>query len=382
MQNKYLTRLESEIKKLKWIPVAFSVKMFLQIFYHILLNLYNDMHDRIDLPIKHCIRSWRYGFFRSNYRLYELDRGGNPRSYLSDYQKTVQLKLNGRFTASLTNKLNFSQMMKNYGMPTPKVYGIFHKGVYCNVDANEQVSPSTFFSNLENGRTLVIKPNWGSNGFGFIKLTKLQDQLFLNGEEVQADQLSRLLAKVDNFLVMEFVEQGEYASGLFPDTVNTIRILTLWDMQQAKPFIARAVQRIGNSQSYPVDNFIKARGGYSARIDPQSGELGPAATMGPDGRAVRYPNHPETDLPIQGQKVPSWPEISRSMLEFAGKIPFLPVVGWDLAITKSGYTIIEANTNPALSVLQIHGPLLADERIYEFYKYHGMVSRKRERYEN
>ena len=57
-----------------------------------------------------------------------------------------------------------------------------------------------------------------------------------------------------------------------------------------------------------------------------------------------YKTHPDTGVELEGFEVPCWQEA----IEFVGKlaqvVPSNRYTGWDLALTKSGWVLIEANS--------------------------------------
>lgn len=124
----------------------------------------------------------------------------------------------------------------------------------------------------------------------------------------------------------------------------------------------------------PVDNFRSGQGGLSASINTRSGKLGPGAMVNSKGQVTWHAYHPESKAPIQGVVVPAWRQIRARILEYADRFAFAPCIGWDIVLKDSGFSIIEGNSTPGLQVLQIHGPILTDQDIRRFYKYHKVIS--------
>ena len=223
------------------------------------------------------------------------------------------------------------------------------------------------------GKRLVLKPIEGSHGDGIMLLEKSGKDFIVNEERFESSKFSERIAGFSNYIVTEFIHQSDFSARLFPKTVNTIRVITCWDYEQDTPFIAQAVQRIGTSFSYPVDNFKAGYGGLVAPVDLETGMLGKAVQSSINAKISRHSRHPEIDSPIEGITVANWAEIKRSILTYAGKLPFAPCIGWDLVPTDSGFCVIEANSTPGMPVLQVHGPLLASPGIHRFFQYHKIV---------
>lgn len=333
-----------------------------------------ELRSRVDLSLRHSVRAWSRGFTRFNYRIYGLARSGNPGEFLSDYNALRQEHINSRFAEMVTDKLSFSLLMKQCGMPTPEIYGVVRNGIFSPLHRTGRAEPAGFLKELRRpGDRIVLKPLSGWHGFGYLMVEQSNNGYRVNGEDATVRDVTDMASELNNYIVTEFINQGEYAAGLYPHTTNTIRMLTLVDPETATPFIARVVQRIGTSRSQPVDNFKGGSGGLSVLVDPDDGNLGPAAMVDAKGRVTWHARHPETDARIEGVVVPAWSEIRSSILECASRIAFVPLIAWDIAVTHTGFSVIEGNPWSGMPVMQIHGPILTDPRIRRFYKYHRVI---------
>ncbi len=329
-----------------------------------------DLKNKTHLSLKHALRAWRHGFLRFRYKLYGLDKSGDPTRFISDFASwTTHAKFNGRFAELMSNKYAFGLLMKLQGMPTPGIKGLILKGIFHPQGAVGTTKASDAVLNaITPGEALVLKPIWGWHGFGFICLDRDGDEYRVNREIVPRPSVAAMVDRLDDYLVTEFVTQGEFCRGLYPHTPNTIRMVTLWDASKSEAFVARAVMRIGTSRSFPVDNFKAGRGGLSVMIDPQSGEMGPGAMAADDGEPVWHRRHPESHAPIQGVAVPAWNAIRTRILDYAGRFAFIPYIGWDIILTDNGFSILEVNPTSGMPVLQVHGPLLEDPRVKRFFQ--------------
>ena len=368
--NSILDRIAKEQSML--IGKRFAQRVKKKIFFLLRLRAFikEDRQKKPQLNLRHALRAWRYGFIRFHYKLYGLDQSGDPTQYISDLSYLMtHARINGIFGDMVSNKYAFGRMMNLLGMPTPNIKGVIVKGAFYPLDQAKALEGREFLrAVLVPGERIVLKPIWGYHGFGFICLSRDDAGYRLNNESVSESLVAGVIDGLDNYIVTEFVTQGEFSGTLYPHTPNTIRMLTLWDAGRSEPFIARAVLRIGTSRSFPVDNFKAGLGGLSVLIDLVSGELGPGAMADPLGKPIWYPLHPESHAPIQGVVVPAWAELRAKILEYAGRFAFIPCIGWDIMLTDEGFTILEANSTSGMPVLQIHGPLLADQRIKRFFQ--------------
>jgi len=353
------------------------VNQGLLLFYGIGTLLLGELKSKVDLSVKHTVKAWRHGFVRLTYRMYGFDRSGISNDYLSDYQAVIKIsKINGKFDEILTNKLAFSLWLKQLEIPQPEIIGVIRKGRFFHFPADRIMGPAEFLKDgCKTGEQIVLKPIWhGAHGMGVFIIARSENGYQLNGEDISKPPLNDILCQLDNYMVTEFIRQAEYAAGFFPDSTNTIRILTIQDVESSKSVIARAVHRIGTSRTRPLDNFKAGHGGLSALIDPDTGKLGPGAMVSPRGKVTWHPRHPESRAPIQDVIVPAWMQILTSILEYANLLAFVPNIAWDIVATYAGFSIIEANPGNGMPVLQVHGPMLTDPQITRFYRYHRVIT--------
>ena len=218
---------------------------------------------------------------------------------------------------------------------------------------------------------MVLKPTNGGGGTGVMILSLVNNEFTVNGKRSELAGLDELIKNLNNYFISEFIIQGEYGNEFFPNTINTIRVLTMIDPETKKPFIPIAVQRMGCNNSQPTDNW--SQGGFCAEIDLETGELSAALTFPKNRRVEWFDKHPETGAQIKGLIVPKWKEIKEGILNVVEKHPHLIYVGWDVVTTEDGYMILEGNNCSDVNLLQIHTPLLTIPRAKNFYKYHNII---------
>jgi hypothetical protein len=221
----------------------------------------------------------------------------------------------------------------------------------------------------------VIKPLAGGGGTNIRFLRREDDRMLLNEQPLSEPALARLVGSMREDVVVAYVEQRPEIAALYPRTVNTLRLLTMWDQEAGEPFVAAAVLRIGRAECYPVDNWTQ--GALTARLELETGLLGPGVSHPGQGTALAWHvRHPETGAPIEGLALPGWSEIRRRMLQICRSVPFLLYVGWDLILTNDGFRVLEGNHYPDLNLMQVHRPLLTDPRVARFYETHGVLQRR------
>lgn len=150
---------------------------------------------------------------------------------------------------------------------------------------------------------------------------------------------------INSGICEECVVQHEQVSALYPLSVNTYRVVTVFT--NGEPHIVYAFIRIGNGGRF-VDN-INA-GGMAAPINIESGIIEHPAF---DKDSIYYETHPYTGCPIKGWQLPFWDESVDIVLKAAGVIPQVGYVGWDVAVTEKGPLLIEGNPFPGHDILQM-----------------------------
>ena len=154
------------------------------------------------------------------------------------------------------------------------------------------------------------------------------------------DELNR-----KNVLLEERLNQNSILASLNPDSINTIRIVTL--RRDNVPDIIMAGLRIGRKGKV-ADNF--GAGGICAKLDFSTGRIvRPAISK----HNVLYTKHPDSGIDLIGFQVPMWEELRSTAIVCAEKMPG-NLVGWDFAINeKDEIVIVEANSAPDIMLMQM-----------------------------
>ena len=155
--------------------------------------------------------------------------------------------------------------------------------------------------------------------------------------ELNAATLTRWMKDNGYDMVESFIQQHPALQALSPSGVNTVRVFTLRDEQDAYRVLGC---RLRISVDSPVDNL--AAGNLAAPVDEETGIVsGP----GVYSDITREPEtvHPVTGISIEGLQVPFWQE-TLEMVEKASHLhPQNRSIGWDVAITAEGPRLIEGN---------------------------------------
>jgi len=335
----------------------------------------HDRRAKFPIPLRTRISMWLRGFPSECHLIYGLDRN-RASDYLPEYHRVIRTPRINRRPEALHDKLLFEALFKGL-LPVPATLAWISGGRLAPLVREPRVDSLEALSEVcrERGR-LAFKPYGESGGIGFHALSWERGGFLMDGAPVSAGELARFLERANDYMVTEFAANGEYAAKVYPHTTNTLRILTMRDpFQDRRAFVAIAVHRFGSRRSSPTDNF--QRGGYAAEVDLATGRLKKATTYPHSGRLEWFSRHPETGAVIEGLQVPNWEKVVHSLLAATEAFDFLDYVGWDVAVREDGFSVLEGNNHSGMVFLQVHRPLLADERVRAFYEYHRVIRRRK-----
>ncbi|WP_331234221.1 sugar-transfer associated ATP-grasp domain-containing protein [Natronorarus salvus] len=296
--------------------------------------------------------------------------------YLTDYQRYVKTpRINGQWSIVVGNKLLFHNALSQFNEHLPDLYGYLRSGRFHHVDAiGTGTSDATewILNRLHSNKRLVAKYVKGGGGSRVYILQKVGAGYLINGDLHSKREFIEHVQTLEEYIITEYVSQADYARDLYPETPNSIRVLTMYDEKADEPFFAGQMHRMGTSLSGALDNF--SQGGLSAGIDARTGELSQAVQFPYSGERTWYDAHPDTGAQITGTVIPGWNRITDRLIDIAAELSHIPYLGWDLIVTGPGeFRIIEANNHTNTRSIQVHEPLLRNDRVRHFYECHGVI---------
>ena len=88
-----------------------------------------------------------------------------------------------------------------------------------------------------------------------------------------------------------------------------------------------------------------------AAVDHKTGRV---YTDAADEMAHVYPTHPDTGFVFNGFQIPHWKELVKMVKTMAPKLPGVPMIGWDFALSEEkGWQVIEGNEMGQICLMQI-----------------------------
>ncbi|MBA3521235.1 MAG: hypothetical protein H0T90_01855 [Gemmatimonadales bacterium] len=345
--------------------------------------LKHERRTHVSIPLRRKLEMWRRGFFAESAILYDLPRN-DPSELRQRLSVSPDDRARQRVGRTVQSKAGAARLPARSGLPPggnrrlPARRPIFAEPF---TDRERYITSGDCLQLLQvEGARYVVKPEDGRHGEGVFLLECRDGRLLRRrGQDTQPLDLDAFLKQAAagpprGTFIERWVEQGPFWERLFPDSANTLRVLTLWHPDDLTPSIARAVQRIGTTDTVPADNW--SGGGVSVPIDLATGRLG-VGRLHPlkSGRQEqRVTHHPDTGTPIEGAVIPGWSRVADTVLRAAGGLPFNRMGGWDVLVDREGVpVVVEANANSDVNLLQVHGGLLADPATRRFYRAFGAV---------
>ncbi len=303
----------------------------------------------------------KHGFSPLEYESYGFYLAGKQwqamLSYLSNSEITYKLRpalYDKSMVNLLNNKLLFNRYYGSFGLPLPKFYGFFNPASGFTQGLDSLRTEEDIAAFVKNGlpAEFVVKPIGGMQGKGIVVV---ESTCFRKGSPVFTDVSGRewtakeLFAaapgtsyghKLAGFILEEKIKQHPVVGNVNASSVNTCRLLSIYypDGTIDIPF---GLMKFGR-QGMGVDNW--AQGGLAASIDTASGILG-KGTYAPVFRKSWTSYHPDSNVKVEGFKLPLWEEALSITKKAAAVTPGIKSVGWDLAFGEKGPVIIEGNSS-------------------------------------
>jgi len=250
------------------------------------------------------------------------------------------------YTSILNNKLNFSLYCEKNGIPTPKLIGHNFGGSFFSLNGIIEITNIEelvhFFENVFSSidvEAIFFRPLALNGGKGCFRLDreKLRQQL-----QVEYENLLE-----GDYAHTEAITQHTEIDAIYSKSINTLRILTHIDNGNVD--IITSFMRFGTGGCV-VDNG--GAGGLSVGIDQESGTLKRTSYLDMEFGGGELEKHPDTGFVFKNFKIPGFKEACELAKSAAKHIPN-GIIGWDIALTPTGPTIIEGNEDASLFVCDV-----------------------------
>lgn len=312
--------------------IGYVLRRLLDMNYKAMFEKVNALHrktgrSRLSLLLDMQKCAVNYGAGYMDYDLFEMYN-------LTEEQRDTYLT-RGRNNALIKkyNDLSYAHFFDNKDEFYTRFHDCIRREWIPLTEGKEQV-----LSFLTRHGQVIAKPLDGSCGKGIEKLT-LSD--FASAEEAW-DHLMKLEGR---YALEEVLKQHPEVSAIYPDAINTVRIVTIY--KEGVSHVICAYFRIGNGGRH-VDNFNS--GGMVAPVDEQTGYVLDSAI---DKQKNLYAAHPQTGTPIKGFRFPDWDKALSLVRRAAAEVPQMAYIGWDVAFTPNGPCLVEGNNFPGHDIYQL-----------------------------
>jgi len=283
--------------------------------------------------------------FISNFDFY------NPKTYVDD-----------SFVQFFENKLNTYFLLAPFKRDMPKHYWwVDTKGdVYpLDVDYEKQGSIGDIIR-LVDEKPIVAKACFGGHGRGFIRYESLGGGKYkINQDIVGENEFVKSVKSLRNYLIQDFLRPcKELREYIGEEAYGVIRIVTVNDPDDGPQFVASVI-RIGCKGAGYLTDFPKT---IYCGIDLKTGSLfNPKMTIKENFESQPCPNHPDTNLHLEGVRIPNWEYLSSLVLKVSRTIPWIKYIVMDVVPTDEGYKILEINSHGQTWVVEPHYPYLKNK---------------------
>lgn len=264
------------------------------------------------------------------YRFYEKDQKAQDEVFVGQFSRKITAKydVDKKFNDMLYDKAVTNRYFKDY-LARP----------WC---VNTEVTLDEFKKIFENTTKIFYKPLGLNGGRGAAPF------------EITPENIEAVYNEVKTYpegVVEEYVVQHPTMNKLSPTAVNTVRIVTISSQKEPIktngkmmdiPYISL---KMGGANSI-VDNLHG--GGMVAAVDVKTGKL---ITDAVDGKGKPYQQHPVTGTTIKGFEIPYFKEAVEMVTRAIKEKKISGYLGWDIAITENGPTLIEVNVIPGVILL-------------------------------
>ena len=292
----------------------------------------------------------RFDFFwRKNYKkitdkghkLFQYFNGVFHEDYMPDflYATEVETKMNSYNYAKVYSDKSLTEVLyknkSNALLPTTYLLNV--NGVYydCNRNIVDKESARTILLSLNEA---VIKPILDGNSGKGVIVGVFDDNGY--DSEHKFNIMSLLETDHLNYIVQEKIIQSRDLNSLFPNSINTFRVITYIVNSRIK--IAPVSLRMGTGKS-KLDNIHA--GGLVVGVDMENEVLLKMAyKLGYSNSDLKYDTHPDTNTVFHNYKISGVKSILDAAIKLHGQTPHIGIISWDFTLNHENVPVlIEAN---------------------------------------
>lgn len=201
------------------------------------------------------------------------------------------------------------------------------------------------------GGGYFCKPFDGQCGGGIFKIQIVDDGCQIDGKLFSREQAKEEITErlqTNHYIIQELVEQHDIINKIYDKSINTLRLITIYDTKSNEVVPLSGVLRIGANGNV-VDNW--AQGGLAVGVDLKTGKLNKFGLY-KHGYGTKTDSHPNSGVKFADVTLPYFQEAIAQAQKLHYELKGIKVIGWDIAFTKEGPMFIEGNDNMEVSINQ------------------------------
>lgn len=250
-------------------------------------------------------------------------------NYKNLYRKNFLLGYHVQNDYKKINILRFAKSKYSFSLKIPGYYS--RDAILTSISGEDG-----FVAFAKKHGKIVVKPDMGAFGRDIEMFSYVDDE-----------QSRKYYAGFsEDMICEEYICQHDKMNEMNSHSVNSLRIVSF--LNQGEVSIIAAALRTGSKQGVMVDNMCSS--GIAAQIEIPTGIV---STHGYDANMKMYIKHPLSGVQFLGFNIPNWNEAVQRVKDAHKLIPECGLLGWDIAITKTGIEVIEANDCPGIRTMQM-----------------------------
>lgn len=184
---------------------------------------------------------------------------------------------------------------------------------------------------------ILMKPLMGASGRGIFKPDVTSDEKAVSlFKEIKTGDVDYMAEEL-------FIQTGSLHEAN-PSCLNAVRIFTLFNGKEV--YLMCAGVRIGGGKGV-VDNIHS--GGMVCELEKETGTIiGPGYNL----LGEKFVHHPVSGILLPGLVVPNWDKVLKVIREAAMVSPNIGHTAWDVAVSETDVTLIEANEQGNFDLIQ------------------------------
>ena len=318
-----------------------------RLWYKIIFHAHNKSGIQVRLPFFTKILYNLRGFTDLQYLLFDL-KHNNYKDYISTWERLRLENVNGRFAFFLGEKVMFERMFSKF-VNVPHIHCWVKCGKFINLDDNK--TEISIIEEIKRERSFIAKPTRSLGGGKRIHEIAYNDGRFsIDGQTYEEKVFELECRKMEEYIITKKISSHDYSKSIYPDSSNTIRVITTMDNKTNEANVVLAFHRFGTKKSKFVDNI--SSGGIFALVYIKTGMLGDAKSIFDYNNYNKvYTTHPDTQALIKGVSVPKWQELIAYLTHAHRCFAYYQFFAWDVTLDDAGKPwVLEINRGSDLSI--------------------------------